>query len=330
MHTLLKSPSAQHLLVWLEAQEYAEALAYCEPFLKRKIRTYLRNFPVHYPHQADFFQEVYIHLLVKTFPSSRFKEACQDEQKFKHYFARTIFNQLNTLLKRERNQQRGMVDWEKAISPFETDGDVSDRATWLEDKAHNHTQESRQLLACLRSRFAQFMGQFQLLFPKIAGKLSLMLKLVARACITATDLKACLPNITDTDIQDIIYTFSIQSNYLEADDVQVFDMIRPYFERYRGENAHAQSLQRWINQQISGDKDKKGILAYMKIKDGEKLWEVQDKRVFTDFLHYHYHQEELNVQTFETEKIEAMSTKKSFWQKIFPAPAEVEMAIVRS
>jgi hypothetical protein len=329
MNKVLKSPSAHQLAMWLEAQEYEKALAHCEPFVKGKIKAYLKNFPAHYQHQQDFFQEIYLHLLTKTFPSKSFREVCDDEHKFKHYFTRTIFNQLNTLLQRERNQQRGSIEWERAIAPFENDSEASDRANWLEDKAQNNTQEAKQFLACFQQRFRQFLQQFQLLFPKIAPKLCFMLKLTARAKVHLEDLKACFQTICVTDAQEILYQLSIKNNYQEADDLTVFELVRPYFERYREESATAQSMQRWLNQQISGDRGKKGILDYMIIQDGVHTWQIEDKRIFTDFLHYHFQQEEILAQT-ELATQKATDKKKSFWQKIFSHSTEVEVATAQS
>lgn len=328
MNKLLKSISAHQIAVWLEAQQYERVLEHCEHFLKGKIRAYLKNFPAYNQHQQDFFQEIYLHLLTKTFPSKSFREACDDEHRFKHYFTRTIFNQLNTLLQRERNQQRGSMEWERAVAPFENDADAQDRASWLEDKAQTHTQEARQLLACFQLRFGQFLNQFKMLFPKIAPKLAFLLKLTARARVTAEDLKNCFGDIAIVDIQEIQYHFSIKDQYQEADDLSVFEFVRPYFERYRGETATAQSIQRWLNQQISGDRGRKGILDYMQIKDGVHFWEIQDKRIFTDFLHYHYQQEEFKVHT-ELAHAQTLEKKKSFWQKIFSPSATPELEVVR-
>jgi|GEM_PF-2345281 len=321
MNKSFKMPTTQQVVVWLEAAEYGQVLSHCEPFLKSKIRTYLRNFPAYYAYQDDFFQEIYIHLLVKTFPSRGFRQACEDEQKFRHYFIRVIFNQLNTLLQRERNQQRGTVAWGEAIASNNTEdeGKDKDKATWLEDKAHSNTQESQQLLACLQSRFEQFLSQFSLLFPKIATKLAFLLKITARARITAEDIKVCFTAIPASEIQEVLYLLSIKSNYQEADDLTVFEIFKPLFETYRGETATAHSIQRWVNLQISGDRGKKGVLAYMTIQDGEKLWEIQDKRVFSDFLHYHYQQEEKQVAATQTTY--AYTAKKSYWEKVF-VPAQ--------
>lgn len=320
MNKLLKTPSSHQIAIWLEAKQYEQVLSHCEPFLKGKVRSYLKNFPAHFQHQDDFFQEIYIHLLTKTFPSDSFKEACEDEHRFRHYFTRTIFNQLNTLLQRERNQQRGSLEWERAIAPFEGDTEASDKANWLEDKAQSNAQDAKQLLACFEVRFKQFIEQFTLLFPKIAPKLAFLLKVTARARITLEDLRACFGEITTIDAQELAYAMSIKSQYQEADDLQVFELFRPYFESYRGETATSQSLQRWLNQQISGDRGRKGILDYMKLQDGEQIWQIQDKRIFTDFLHYHYQQEEIQKYSAFVHA-QTVEKKKSFWQKIFsPAP----------
>ena len=326
MNKSLKPPSAHQIAAWLEAEQYERVLNHCEQFLKGKIRAYLRNFPAHYQNQHDFFQEIYLHLLTKTFPSKSFREACNDEHKFRHYFTRAIFNQLNTLLQRERNHQRGTVDWEKAISPMEDEYESADKASWLEDKAQNNSQESKQLLGCLRQRFMQFMQQFQLLFPKIAPKLALLLKLTARAEVTIADLKHCFGDISQEDAQALLNAMRVENNYQDTDDLAVFEMFKPYFEKYRGEVGNAQSIQRWLNQHISGDRGKKGILEYMKIKDGAQMWEVQDKRVFTDFLHYHYTVTEATQEQAARATSPATEKKKSFWQRLFPSTEQPEMA----
>ncbi len=327
MNKLLKSPTAHQIAVWLEAKQYERVLSHCEPFLKGKVKAYLKNFPAYFQHQEDFFQELYIHLLTKTFPSQSFKEACEDEHKFRHYFTKTIFNQLNTLLQRERNQQRGSLEWERAVAPFEHDAEASDRANWLEDKAQNNSLEAKQVLACLQTRFKQFMAQFTFLFPKIAPKLAFLLKIMARTRLSIDDLRQCFGDISATDAQQIAYDISIRSQYQEADDLEIFELFRPYFEIYRGESATAQSIQRWLNQQISGDRGRKGILEYMKMTDNGQLLEIQDKRVFTDFLHYHYQQEEITAQqALATTQI--AEKKKSFWQKIFsPTPVPYMEAV---
>ncbi|MCU0443312.1 MAG: hypothetical protein MUE85_00240 [Microscillaceae bacterium] len=271
----------------LTAKQYNELILACDGYIREKVELYLRNFPYHYQYRQDYTQEVLIHILTKSLPSPAFLLACENGNSFKFYLAKSVRNVLNTLLVREKNKRQSTIALESlANNPDENS--ALDKSTLLSDKSAHYQTDFEDLWQYLHIRFAKFLQNFQATFPRIAFKLILMLKLHARAPIHTCDLQACFPGISPFDMKQFLGQLGEDNIYRQREDLEIYEIVYPYFQIYRQEKGTPTALQRWVNQYISGDKNNQGILDYLTIEDNEQKLKINDKKMFADFMYAYF------------------------------------------
>jgi hypothetical protein len=267
----------------LTAQKYNELIELCDDYIHEKVEMYLRSFPYHYQYRQDYRQEVLIHILTKSLPSQAFLQACENGNSFKFYLAKSVRNILNTLLMREKTKRQPTIALENlSFKPGEPN--PSDKSAFLTDKTTRNQTDFQDLWQHLQRKFGLFLQKYQETLPRIAFKLILMLKLHARAPIYASDLKACFPTISPFDMQQFWAQLGTDEIYRQREDLEVYELVYPFFQIYRQEKGTPAALQRWVNQYISGDKASKGILDYLTIDDNEQEIKISDKKMFADFM----------------------------------------------
>lgn len=298
--------SNDDFLILLKEQRYDDILVQCQDFIRKKVDTYLKNFQYYHQFQEDFFHEVCIHILTKSLPSPGFLKACEEGNTFKFYLAKSIRNLLNTLLSKEKNKKQYIIDLENIYSQHGEDFD-SDKSMFFMDKSFWGLTDSKDIMDSIRQRFDRFMINFYQAFPKIADKLVLLLKLQARVNILDEDLQSCFPGIRKKDIKKIRLSLGSDEIYRQKEDKDLYTLIYPYFQTYRQEKGTPSALQRWVNQHISGDKNTRGILDYLEIRERDIVYRINDKKLFSDFLHiyFKYKEEETPQIVIQKEAIPA-------------------------
>ncbi len=296
--------SNQEYVELLEAQRYDEILLHCQGYIKQKVASYLRNFQYYYQFDDDFYHEVCIHILTKSLPSSAFLEACQNGNSFKFYLAKSVRNILNTLLTREKNKRKSWVAIEQ-LQPHQEEDFQHDRSLSFSDEASREQTDFQDILSHIRERFDQFLENFKEAFPKIAYKLILLLKLQARATIQIEDVVYCFEGMKKRDIQNFLQLLGEDQVYRQREDKEIYELIHPFFQSYRQEKGSPAALQRWLNQHITGDRHRRGILDYLEIRDRDMNFKIQNKKRFADFLHvyFKYKEEQAQAETIEAEHI---------------------------
>ena len=288
----INSPlSNDDFIFLLKEQRYDEILVNCQEFIRKKVDTYLNKFHYYKQFNEDFFHEVCIHILTKSLPSPGFLKACEEGSTFKFYLAKSIRNLLNTLLSREKNKKQYIVDLENLYSSQGEDFD-SDKSTFFMDRSFKGFTDSQDILDSIHQKFDRFIANFHQAFPKIAHKLILLLKLQARITVHLEDIQGCFPDIRKKDIKKLQHELGNDEDYRHKEDKELFTLIYPYFQSYRKEKGSPSALQRWINQHISGDKNTKGILDYLEIRESEMSYRIHDKKLFADFLHIYFRNKE--------------------------------------
>lgn len=269
----------------LQEKRYEDIFLSCKDYIQQKVNHYLKDFKYYHQFADDFYHEVCIHVYSKALPNPAFLEALRNGVSFRFYLAKVIQNTLNTLLTRERNKKQNVVNYDH-LCPIQNAEDeyAEDKSNVFEDTAYQNQTDSQDLLAQVKVKFERFLESFQKAFPKIAPKLTLLLKLQARACIQEFDLEACFPGIHPTDKQQFLEALGENKDYLQKDDKEIYEIIHPYFQYYRKEKGLPSALQRWLNQYINGDKSMMGILDKLTIKDQQQAFRITDKKVFADFL----------------------------------------------
>ncbi len=299
--------SDEYCVELLEAQQYDAILREYQGYIKDKVEAYLRGFPYYNQFKDDFFQEVYLHLYSSSLPSPSFLKACKNGVSFRFYLAKSIRNKLNTLLTQERNKR------EKVVSVNNLYGNDEEEKTErsynvMPDKSYKHQTDSQDLLGQLKNKFKDFLTTFLATFPKVGYKLILLLKLQARAAITEFDLLNCFPGMKTRDMQKLLEALGEDNVYRHKEDRELFDIVHPYFQKYRKEKGSPQAIQRWINQHITGDKYKKGIIDDLEIRDEDQVFRINDKKLFADFL-YEYFRTNANAETNKEQATQEQITK---------------------
>jgi hypothetical protein len=284
--------------------QYDEVFSHCQGFIKDKVESYLRNFPYYYQFRKDYLHEVYIHILTKSLPSPAFLKACQSGNSFKFYLAKSVRNALNTLLNKEKENQRQTLALESLHQQQDREEKKQPEPSCLSDKSQQSQADSQDIIQQLTKQLEGFLNDFKITFPKIAFKLILLLKLQARAAIYPIDLTRCFPQITAFDITKFKEILGEDEVYRCREDLEIFEMIYPFFQTYRQEKGTPSALQRWVNQYVSGDKFSKGILERLEIVDNEQVIKIEDKRMFADFLYVYFKNQ-------PEEKIEEVSNEKT-------------------
>lgn len=296
-----KPTSNEEYIVLLEEQQYDEILLECKDYIKEKVDSYLRNFHYYHQFRTDFYHEVCIHILTKSLPSPAFLKACKNGNTFKFYLAKSIRNILNTLLSKEKNKRANMVALDN-YSGTDREFDQEKLPCFI-DKSYTNQTDSQDILDQLQARFDQVLNNFVKVFPKIAYKLILLLKLQARAFIYEQDLQRCFAGIKRKDVKKFLNALGEDEDYRQKEDKEIYAVIHPYFQAYRKEKGSPAALQRWLNQHISGDKFTTGILDNLEIKEHSQSFRITDKKLFSDFLHFYFKTRvEETTQTIKTEK----------------------------
>ena len=321
MKMLNSSLSSEDYVGLLEQGRYAEILEHCYAFIEDKVESYLRRFYQYYQYSEDFFHEVYIHLLTKSLPSEAFLKACQEGNAFKFYLAKSIINSLNTLLSREKNKKQDVMNMESLL-PQQDDGKVAlDKSSYLEDKAYTAQADSLNLLNTLKEKLAEFLDDFLITFPKIGHKLLLLLKLNGRAKVYKRDLKNCFPDIKNKEVEAFLEMLGDEGTYAQKEDIELYNLVHPYFQKYRKEKGSPKALQRWLNQHITGAKFQKGIIDDLEIRENGQVFRIQDKKMFSDFLYEYFKSqpEEVYIEeiAFEPKKTKVWSRSLAITAKIF-------------
>jgi DNA-directed RNA polymerase specialized sigma24 family protein len=267
----------------LAAQQYNELIELCDDYIREKVEMYLRSFPYHYQYRQDYLQEVLIHILTKSLPSKAFLQACENGNSFKFYLAKSVRNILNTLLTREKTKRQSTIALEN-LNFNSDEPSANDKSVFLSDKTSRNQTDFQDLWQHLQKQFELFLQKYQETLPRIAFKLILMLKLHARAPIYASDLKACFPEISPFDMQQFWAKLGGDEVYRQREDLEIYELVYPFFQIYRQEKGTPAALQRWVNQYISGDKASKGILDYLTIDDNGEEIKITDKKMFADFM----------------------------------------------
>lgn len=279
--------SDEYCVELLESKQYDAILREYQGYIREKVEAYLKGFPYYNQFKDDFFQEVYLHLYSSSLPSPSFLKACKKGISFKFYLAKSIRNKLNTLLSQEKNKREKVVSVNNLFGSEEEEN--NDRAqNVMPDKSYKNQTESQDLLGQLKTMFGGFLTSFLATFPKIGYKLILLLKLQARAVVTEFDLLNCFPGMKAQDMKKLQEALGEDSEYRHKEDRDLFNIIHPYFQKYRKEKGSPQAIQRWINQHISGDKYKKGIIDDLEINDGDQVFRINDKKLFADFLYEYF------------------------------------------
>jgi DNA-directed RNA polymerase specialized sigma24 family protein len=268
----------------LEDNKYEDVFLSCKDYIQQKVNQYLKDFKYYHQYNDDFYHEVCIHVYSKSLPSIAFLEALRSGNSFRFYLAKTIRNTLNTLLVREKNKKENVLAFDDLCPKSYEDYDMEDKSIRLVDNSYHNQIDSQDLLDQVKEKFDKFLDNFQKVFPKIASKLLLLLKLQARVQINDCDLDACFPGISKSAKRRFIESLGDKNLYVEKDDKEIYTIIHPYFTNYRKEKGLPSSLQRWLNQHINGDKYAKGILDKLEIKDQHSLFRINDKKTFADFL----------------------------------------------
>ena len=271
----------------LEEERYEEILTNCHDYIKEKVETYLRNFPYYHQFRKDFFHEVYIHMMTRSLPSPAFLQACQNGNSFRFYLAKSVKNCLNTLLSKERVKKESIIHIESIYSLQEDTFDA-DKSLYFESLNLKEQTDSQDILDRIKEKFDVFLKNFGDLFPKIITKLILLLKLHARFQISESDIKNCFKEIKSKDIEKLLLALGTGDNYPRKEDKEIYEIIQPYFLEYRKEKGSPSSIQRWLNQYISGDKSSQGMIDKLEIKDQDYEFRISDKKLFSDFLHIYF------------------------------------------
>lgn len=287
----------------LEAKRYDEIIEKSYEFIQKKVHNYLHKFYHYQQYADDFLHEVYIHLLTKSLPSEAFLKACQEGTNFKFYLTRTIINIINTLLKREKNKSDNYTTIEDLL-PKQDDGTSNaEKASFLKDQQYTQHNESSDLLEVLQEKMKIFFLNFSETFPKIAHKLQLLLKINARIVPNEADIRNCFPNINSKDIQSFWRGLGEnEQQYAQKSEIELFQSIHPYFQKYRKERGSVEALQRWLNQHISGGKGQNGILQDLTFKENDTIFKITDKKVFADFLYNYFKTQGSNEPKLEAQQ----------------------------
>lgn len=279
--------SDEYCVELLESKQYDAILREYQGYIRDKVEAYLRGFPYYNQFKDDYFQEVYLHLYANSLPNPSFLKACKNGISFRFYLAKSIRNKLNTLLSQEKNKREKVVSVNNLFGGEEEEN--SERSyNLMPDKSYKNQTDSQDLLGQLKNKFRDFLTSFLATFPKIGYKLILLLKLQARAVVTEFDLLNCFPGMKSRDMEKLLEALGEDSEYRHKEDRDLFDIVHPYFQKYRKEKGSPQAIQRWVNQHISGDKFKKGIIDDLEIKDGEQVFRINDKKLFADFLYEYF------------------------------------------
>lgn len=273
----------------LENANYDKIIEDSYEFIKNKVYSYINKFYHYQQYADDFLHEVYIHLLTKSLPSEAFLKACQEGSNFKFYLARTIINVINTLLKREKNKADNYTTIEDLL-PKQDDGKGNaEKADFLKDQQYTQYNESSDLLEVLQTKMGTFLQNFTETFPKIAYKLQLLLKINARIVPNSYDIRSCFPNIPAKDVRNFLRGLGKnEQDYAQKNEIELFQHVHPYFQKYRKEKGSVEALQRWLNQHISGGKGQNGILQDLTFKENDTVFKITDKKVFSDFLYNYF------------------------------------------
>lgn len=269
----------------LEEKKYEEVFLSCKDYTRQKVNQHLKDFKYYHQFSDDFYHEVCIHIYSRALPSRAFLEALKNGNSFRFYLAKTIRNTLNTLLTREKNKRENVCNFDELIPTNRGEYDIEEKSMTFTDKSYHQQTDSQDLLEQVKDKFDRFLLNFQKVFPKIAGKLILLLKLQARIQIQESDLDVCFGKISQRDKQHILESLGQRTAYLEKDDKEIYSLMQPYFVSYRQEKGQPSALQRWLNQHINGDKYTKGILDKLEIKDTQSTFRIADKKMFADFLY---------------------------------------------
>ncbi|GAB4399788.1 MAG: hypothetical protein OHK0053_20570 [Microscillaceae bacterium] len=272
----------------LEKGQYETILIHCQQYIENKVERYLKNFKYYQQFQHDFYHEVCIHVLTKSLPSGAFLEAVRNGTSFTLYLAKTVRNTLNTLLSREKNKRQNMIGIEQCCPGVEEEDFAEDKLGIFSDVSYRYQADSQDLLGKIKEKFGQFLQNFEQVFPRLYPKLLLLLKLQARAEVYVQDLKNCFPGIHSKDMRQFSEMLGHRAAYLHSEDQEIYKLICPFFQHYRGEKGNATALQRWLNQHISGDKCSQGILDRLEIKESQASFRIMDKKLFADFLHLYF------------------------------------------
>lgn len=294
----------QDYLTLLQEGNYNEILLKCNDFICRKVSLYLKRFPAYEQYTNDFHQEVCIHLLSRSLPSDAFIKACQNNTTFKFYLAKSVMNTLNTLLSKERQKKQKTFAIETIASSAENESVQSDKLELLTDYQYQGQDIHSDILRKIKHKFTLFLRSFGKTFPKLNGKLLLLLKLQARAPITVNDLQACFHEITSHDSRQLLYALGIDRDYQHKEDKEIYAIIHPYFRIYRQEKGSPSALQRWLNQHITGDKNNGGIMQRLSIREVGESFLINDKRYFSDFMYDYFvnYQPSQEVQQYQPSK----------------------------
>ncbi|MEO1652672.1 MAG: hypothetical protein AAFU64_03925, partial [Bacteroidota bacterium] len=171
----------------------------------------------------------------------------------------------------------------------------------------------------LNFKFKNFLTSFESLFPKIYPKLKLLLKLQARIEVNEQELKDCFPGIRKKEIQQFLASLNPEQDYVRMEDKDLYLLAHPYFKQHRREKGSPAALQRWLNQHISGDKNSKGILDYLVIRDDSQVFRIQDKKFFADFLHLYFKAEagaEVEAQVPSEKAFTFNNLKSQVWSTV--------------
>lgn len=277
-------PDNEECLRLLERKDYEELFGHFKDFIKEKVESYIQNFVQYRSYKGDFLQEVYIHILTRSFPSGAFLQACKNGNSFRFYLAKSVKNYLNTLLAKERNKNQYITAIDQLYQTKEEES-VLDKSICLADRGNEGQEESKDLLNRLKITFYYFLQNFLETFPKIGYKLILLLKLQARVPIQKQDLKNCFLHINQEDMDRFFESLGDECNYRELEDKEIYQIIYPFFQFYRKEKGSPTALQRWLNQYLSGDEESLGILDKLQIREKEHSYKITDKRFFADFLY---------------------------------------------
>lgn len=311
---LNKTLSEEGYVRLLEEGKYEEILSCCQDFIKRSVQNYLRNFQYYNQFSEDFLQDVYIHLHTKSLPSPAFLNACRQGNSFLFYLAKSIRNCLNTILTKEKNKRQPLIGIENFFPQMDSENQ-SDKFAFLEDKAYAAQTESQDLLGRLKLKFENLLKEFSETLPKIAHKLVLLLKLMARVKIQEIDLKNCFIEIKSSAIEQFFVDLGTDEVYRQREDMEIYELIYPYFQTYRNENGSPSALQRWMNAHISGDKGNKGLLDRLIIEDKLEIFKITDKKLFSDFLYLYFKSTQEKIPKIEKEntKMKVATSIQANW-----------------
>lgn len=308
--------SQQDFVKLLETKDYDGIFRHCQDFIKSKVERYLKKFHQYEQYTEDFYHEVCIHLLTKSLPSPAFLKACKKGNNYKFYLAKSVQNHLNTLLTRERQKKQSVLALDSMMNTNTDEEIAQDKSKFFIDKSYKEQVNAKDLLGQLKDGFEAFLVNFLATFPKIAYKLLLLLKLQARVRIYEEDLENCFKGIKPKDVEEFLKSLGNSEEYAHKEDKEIYQIIHPYFQKYRKEKGSPAALQRWLNQHISGDKRSQGIMDKLMIVDGEETFGIKDKKLFADFLNDYFRTSRINTPgnyTLKEEKLSILDDLQAQW-----------------